>query len=1144
MRLARTLASTVALSVAFSGAIAIAATVVIAPSAVALAGGQLMTSYGSDNGNSMGQKASNSASGNAYDGGAVVVIKPELDAATIVDIDTFNQATCVVTDGGAVWCWGYASNNRLGSVPPGNFTEDLVQVTASGAREVALGYDSMCFTTSTEIKCIGSGTPSGSANPLSTNNPLTTLGHGEMPDGKVSHLTAGVSQYCAINDTDGHGYCWGRNGMDPAGANYSTVDHGAILGYGSWEPSHTPKAVKRTTGIGNGRLVDIAINQQHACAINSEGKAFCWGDNAFGELGNGFSGNDANGNDTQTEDTWEPVAVKTSGELQGVKLEQIAMVDDATCALSDEGEVFCWGNGNQGLLGDMLDTPSVDPVKVDLTSVGTRTVTDITHFGNSSGSFLLVADHEVFCWGPCDWVADSMRRDVDGNASNGRWSRPSLVRTTSAADMVVGGHSQMMVVGPAWATLKPGIVKAPLAYPASSGARVYVTNETRSIPVTQYVVTAQPGGKTCTIKVADIEGDPQPSCVVEGLTNGTAYTFTVAAKNDAGTSSASAKSNSVTPRASVPDAPGTPTDVALLPADGGFKVTFTAATSGGAATKYQYQLENGGPWLDATGTDSPITITGLTNGTSYSVKIRAVNGGGQSAPADAVTGTPADITGVPGAPTINSATGGMGTVQAQVMGASCAFPCATAAAYYEVQAYTNSGDPIEGATCTSAFGSCTVGSMSMSGWSLEAGSYKLKARGVNSAGNGAWSAFYGPVTVTAVMGGVPFGTPGAPQNIVVTPGDGSLTVTWDPPATTGTSSITGYTVMVAQQGGASCTVTAAKRTCTLDGLTNGTEYPLIAYATNSKGRGLMANTQGTPAKGGSGGGGSGGGAGVPSEVQNVEVVARSKEATVSWSKPDDAGSSKITGYEVTADPSDKGCETKASKTSCTVTGLTNGTEYVFEVVAKNASGSSEPVRSYAVTPGASQTPTPPRVVASPKNNALEIRWSPSKSAGSSKITAYRIVAMPGGKDCEVKAVAGKKSYSCTISGLTNGDEYMLNSYAKNSEGWSAKGVSGPAVPGTKPSKPRDLTVVSKSKDGTLKISWKAPASNGGMPITGYVVFWRLEDGNKLTTMPSVTTLERTITGLKPGARYRVSVAAVNKAGRGLTTFLSRLYMPK
>ena len=58
------------------------------------------------------------------------------------------------------------------------------------------------------------------------------------------------------------------------------------------------------------------------------------------------------------------------------------------------------------------------------------------------------------------------------------------------------------------------------------------------------------------------------------------------------------------------------------------------------------------------------------------------------------------------------------------------------------------------------------------------------------------------------------------------------------------------------------------------------------------------------------------------------------------------------------------------------------------------------------------------------------------------------------------------------------------------------------------------------------------------------MFWRLEDGNKLTTLPKVTVLERTITGLKPGARYRVSVAAVNKAGRGLTTFVSRLYMPK
>ena len=88
-------------------------------------------------------------------------------------------------------------------------------------------------------------------------------------------------------------------------------------------------------------------------------------------------------------------------------------------------------------------------------------------------------------------------------------------------------------------------------------------------------------------------------------------------------------------------APAMPTIVAT-PGDGQVSVAFTAPTDTGtvAITDYEYQLD-GGNWTTAITTSSPVVITGLTNGTSYSIKLRAVNIEGVGAESAAVTSTPA-----------------------------------------------------------------------------------------------------------------------------------------------------------------------------------------------------------------------------------------------------------------------------------------------------------------------------------------------------------------------------------------------------------------------------------------------------------------------------------------------------------------------
>ncbi len=234
----------------------------------------------------------------------------------------------------------------------------------------------------------------------------------------------------------------------------------------------------------------------------------------------------------------------------------------------------------------------------------------------------------------------------------------------------------------------------------------------------------------------------------------------------------------------------------------------------------------------------------------------------------------------------------------------------------------------EGKTCSSATPGCQVAGL------INGTSYTFTVTATNAVGTSAPSVPSNAVTPVAAT------VPGSPTLVNASAGDGRAYVNWTAPSSNGGSAITGYTA-IATPGGNSCN--SAGLGCSVVGLSNGTPYTFKVTASNAVGNSLPSvpsNTV-TPTAAPT----------VPSVPTQVVATAGNQSAIVSWSPPANSGGSAINGYRVISTPNSSGCS--ATTTTCTVSGLSNGTAYVFNVIATNATGDSDASSpSNTVTPAA------------------------------------------------------------------------------------------------------------------------------------------------------------------------------------------------
>lgn len=277
--------------------------------------------------------------------------------------------TCAMDGAGVAWCWGdggawHVGRRVLSPKPVPAEPSPLEGQTLTGLTDAGFSW---CGMTGPDNPVCWSEGPFEETTYNSLRGVFRDVPTDDMTGGgPLTSLETGTEVGCIL-DADGLAYCWGDG----------------PLGIDGTYQSRTPVPVDTTGALAGKTLVDITAGESHACAVDDAGKAYCWGQDNFGEVGNGPDG-----------PTQVPVAVKDNGVLAGEVLVEIEAGQFNTCALSDDGDVFCWG----GWLGDGSGTTSQKPVRTDLSKIAGGETPASLHVAWDTPCLITDAGH-AYCWG-------------------------------------------------------------------------------------------------------------------------------------------------------------------------------------------------------------------------------------------------------------------------------------------------------------------------------------------------------------------------------------------------------------------------------------------------------------------------------------------------------------------------------------------------------------------------------------------------------------------------------------------------------------------------------------------------------------------------------------------------------------------------
>ncbi len=311
-------------------------------------------------------------------------------------VSTGAAHTCALLDRGAVRCWGFGGDGRLGYASTSTIGDDEPPAAAGpvdlgvgrGARAISAGMAHTCAVLDDgAVRCWGFNSDGrlgyGRTDLIGDNEPPGSVGPVRLGAGRTAlAIASGGAHTCAVLD-DGAVRCWGRG--DDGQLGYGSV--------GNVGDDETPDLIGPVDLGAGRRAVAIAAGDRHTCAVLDDGTVRCWGLGAAGRLG---YANVQSIGDTETPAAAGPVYLGL-----GRTARAITAGDDHTCALLDDGGVRCWGDGGYGRLGYASQAAIGDdetPAAAGPVDLGAgRTALAISAGGEHTCARL--DDGSVRCWG-------------------------------------------------------------------------------------------------------------------------------------------------------------------------------------------------------------------------------------------------------------------------------------------------------------------------------------------------------------------------------------------------------------------------------------------------------------------------------------------------------------------------------------------------------------------------------------------------------------------------------------------------------------------------------------------------------------------------------------------------------------------------
>lgn len=384
---------------------------------------------------------------------------------------------------------------------------------------------------------------------------------------------------------------------------------------------------------------------------------------------------------------------------------------------------------------------------------------------------------------------------------------------------------------------------------------------------------------------------------------------------------------------------------------------------------------------------------------------------------------------------------------------------------------------------------------------------------------------------------------GTPTAVSATASNGAATVTWTAPASDGGSPVTDYLLERSSDGGATWQSVAdgvsTATTANVPGLVNGTTYRFRVAAVNGAGTGAWSDPSAavTPM-------------GLPGAVTGLSATPSDGRVGLAWAPPASDGGRPVSDYVVESSlDGGKTWKVLADGTSptatATMTGLVNGTSYLFRVSAVTEVGTGPASAPSAPAIPAKPAGAPTAVKVTRGDARVSLVWKTPASNGGSPVTDYVVQSsIDGGKTWVTAADEVSTRRSAVVSDLINGKSYVFRVAAVNSVGAGTfSAATPPAIPAGLPAVATELAAV--RGNASVSLSWKAPASTGGLPISDYVVqsskdggaTWKTE-GDKVSA-----DTKAIVSGLVNGSSYVFRVAAKNAVGVGPSTAASVAVVP-